>query len=232
MNKPIKHIIFDLDNTIINERQSALFAQMKVKLLFEKRYAKYVSNQDINLLFSKRNFSSAQELTSKSIQSQLPKDVWRRLYFFELLKNCSFNIDIDELLHEYSIFKDRILHLIPGARNVIGYLHDRYTLSIATNSYTDISALQLDCYFMDIARATDMGVRKPDKIFFEKALQRIYRNKEDVLLIGDDQHEDIYGGKNAGLLTMWFNRRNEQLKESIPKPDYMICSWGELRTIL
>lgn len=232
MNRPITHIIFDLDNTITNERQSASLAQTNVELFFKERYKDKLSERGAAALFSERNFRLAQTFVARGIQSQLPKNDWRRLYFSELVKNCSFTVDINELVNEYSKFKARTPNLISGARSAIKYLHDRYTLSIATNSTTDVSALQLESYFVDIARAADLGVRKPDKLFFEKTLKRVHKNGESTLLIGDDQFEDVHGGKNAGLLTMWFNRKKESLSISLSKPDYIISSWREVKRIL
>lgn len=232
MNKSISHIIFDLDNTLVNEKQSALLAQVQTKKLFTKLYSKYVSNQKINSLFSKESFSIAQKVASREIKTQLPKDAWRQLYFSKLFKDCLFDININELINAYSKYKDRIPTLIPGVKSVINYLHEKYTLSIATNSYTDISALEIYNKFVDIVRAMDIGVKKPDELFFKKTLQRLHLNRDEVYFIGDDQREDIYGGIKAGLKTIWFNRRRESQKSFILKPDYIVYSWKEIITIL
>lgn len=232
MNKIISHIIFDLDNTLVNEKQSAFLAQMQTKHLFLKRYSKYVSNQKINFLFSKDSFFIAQKLASREVKTQLRKEAWRQLYFSKLLKDCLFDININELINTYSKYKDQIPTLIPGVKSIINYLHEKYTLSIATNSYTDISALEICNKFVDIIRAMDIGVKKPNELFFKKTLQRLHLNRDEVYFIGDDQREDIYGGMKAGLQTIWFNRRRESQKSFIPKPDYIVYSWNEIRTII
>jgi FMN phosphatase YigB (HAD superfamily) len=41
-----------------------------------------------------------------------------------------------------------------------------------------------------------------------------------VLVIGDSPEHDIAAAKNAGLATVWVNRRGIALTENLPRPDF------------
>jgi len=70
---------------------------------------------------------------------------------------------------------------------------------------------------------------KPHPKIFECALELLGCDKEDVIFIGDSQKDDVVGGKNFGITTVWVNRNNAELEKGIPKPDYEI---EDLRGVL
>ena len=52
----------------------------------------------------------------------------------------------------------------------------------------------------------DLGVEKPNVLFFEKVFKDIGPvNPSEVIIVGDSLTSDIRGGNNAGILTCWYN---------------------------
>jgi len=51
---------------------------------------------------------------------------------------------------------------------------------------------------------------------------------EDVLVIGDSLEHDIAAAKDAGLATVWVNRRGLTLSENLPKPDFQARNLTEV----
>ena len=68
-------------------------------------------------------------------------------------------------------------------------------------------------YFERVWSSADFGRVKPSTELFDAAIGEIlnmYPNsaKEDMLFIGDTYETDIVGAHNAGLKTVWINRKN------------------------
>ena len=50
------------------------------------------------------------------------------------------------------------------------------------------------------------------------------------MLIGDSQTSDIAGANNAGITSVWFNRRKEELGDV--KPDFTVKNYAKLKAVL
>ena len=59
-------------------------------------------------------------------------------------------------------------------------------------------------YFYDIVLSSEIGFRKPDKIFFEILCERLGEKPDDVLFV-DDAIVNIRGAKNCGLQTFHYS---------------------------
>ena len=58
-----------------------------------------------------------------------------------------------------------------------------------------------------------------------------YFKKEETIIVGDSLSSDIAGGKNAGILTIWFNPSKEKSSEKI-SADYEICNISDIFSVL
>ena len=66
-------------------------------------------------------------------------------------------------------------------------------------------------YFEYVWSSADFGKRKPDRSFFDQAVETILlthqeARREDIFFIGDNYNYDAFGGFNAGLNATWLNR--------------------------
>ena len=78
-------------------------------------------------------------------------------------------------------------------------------------------------------------VGKPNTIFFKEALCDLKLTKDDVLMIGDDLHNDIYGAqrlKIKGVLVKTGKYPLENIKDYSIAPDGIIDSIGDIAKIL
>ncbi len=69
-------------------------------------------------------------------------------------------------------------------------------------------------YFIKIWSSADFGRPKPDKGFFEMAVNEVLKEHPgntiaDILFVGDTYRTDICGAYQAGLKAVWINRKNE-----------------------
>jgi len=116
----------------------------------------------------------------------------------------------------------------------------------------ELVALERDRYWMDkdglslsagpVVAALEMAagttatvVGKPSKEFFSLALADLGLPKEEVVMIGDDIATDIGGAKRAGIrgaLVRTGKFRADVLDHSAVKPEWLLASVAEIRTLL
>ena len=90
-------------------------------------------------------------------------------------------------------------------------------------------------YFKDVWSSADHGRIKPDKELFEQAIEQALKNdpgetRDDILFIGDTYKTDIIGAHNAGIRSVWIDRRKEA--DSKKTATYIISETEELRDIV
>lgn len=138
------------------------------------------------------------------------------------------------------LYEDRLClghYFMAGAEELLAALAGRYGLYIVTNGTarvqkSRIRSAGLEAYFRDVFISEAIGYDKPDARFFQSCFARIPGFvRENALLVGDSLSSDIAGGKNAGLRTVWYNRRGEENRSGIV-PDHEIMSLGQLPSLL
>jgi FMN phosphatase YigB (HAD superfamily) len=85
-------------------------------------------------------------------------------------------------------------------------------------------------YFSTIVISEEIGVQKPSRAYFEKALE-MAKPANNPLVIGDSLTSDITGANNVGLDSCWVNRYGMVNEEGI-KRTYEITSLEELLPLL
>lgn len=108
--------------------------------------------------------------------------------------------------------------LIPGAIAFCKALSELdCTLAIVTNGATvaqrgRYSTSPLREYIPHLFISQELGVRKPDPLFFDHVCRNLeISDRSRAVVMGDNLGSDILGGNNAGIDTIWYNRHNEPL---------------------
>lgn len=110
----------------------------------------------------------------------------------------------------------------PGAMELIRALAGRTRLFVVTNGMKDTQEQRmrrsgLAPYFEEMFISDTLGVRKPEKGFFDIVFSRISGfEPQRALLIGDSLSSDMAGGENAGIDTCWYNKLGERNTEAVP----------------
>lgn len=110
--------------------------------------------------------------------------------------------------------------LVDGARDLLAYLRDKgYRMGIVSNGfrevqYNKLKSSRIDSYFDPVVLSDDAGHNKPDRRFFEYALQRASSRKMLNVVIGDNLNVDIVGAVDAGLRAVWFRRERDRSTEA------------------
>jgi putative hydrolase of the HAD superfamily len=77
----------------------------------------------------------------------------------------------------------------------------------------------------------DEHVWKPDPLPFRVAMNLLCVSPEETAMIGNSFDSDIAGAKNAGIYSVWVNRKGEEPGREI-RPDAMVYNLAQLHELL
>ena len=137
--------------------------------------------------------------------------------------------DTLEFIHDLYI-QSFPVEVVPGIEAVLQHLQSRSRLAIVSNSMSNVARqalkrFHLEQYFKVVVISRDIGIRKPDPEIFHFAVNALGIEESEAMHVGDSLQEDVQGGKNAGLTTVWIN---PQMDERSEVPDHTIQSISEL----
>ena len=235
--KKYETLIFDLDDTLIDNYISAKFAfEQTLKLLsipyndeiferwltFEKQYWS---------AFEKNELSFLDNITTIKDKIEFVRAKRFVLFFkpFNLSLEDSFKINeyYCELLG-YNIIQ------IEGAADTLKDLSKNHEIVVATNgpknaATNKVKKAKLDSYISEIVSSEETGSSKPNKEFYDYLYKKIQnKNKETMIMIGDSLSTDVLGGMNNGIDSCWFNPKKTPLPEKY-KPTITIENLPQLK---
>ncbi len=222
----IKAITFDLDGTLA---YGALDSESYQRALIDYLH--------------RIGYSGGSGTLNKSRQAMLEK--MRRhqarnieLRFDLLYSNLLFDLGLDitqERLEHIEGLYNRFFRIdvLPGVKEMLIDLSGRYKLAIVANAITNVSRialqkLDLAKYFDYIVLSRDLGVRKPDLEIFIYALRSMWNKGSETVHVGDSLKNDVQGGKNAGMKTVWIKGDEKVMNIH---PDFVISKVTELPSL-
>lgn len=203
MPKPLRAILFDLDNTLFpwdpcDERGRAA--------------AYSVLQQAIDVSFDRfmQLHIAARDHLKQQLHGQASNH--NRVLFFKYITD---RLDgkphpalILEMHAQYwdAFFKNIQPH--PDAIRVLSQLGETHKLALVSNHITQpqlekITHLGFTPYFDAIITSEEVGVEKPDPRIFQLALDRLVATPDEAVMIGDHPRGDIEGAHLAGLRTIF-----------------------------
>lgn len=213
----IRHIFFDLDNTLWDHRKNAY---LTIKDLFEKQEISEKYSIDFEA-FHDVYHEINEKLWEQIRDGEIDKEYLRKHRFYDTF--FKFNVDNQELADYFEHhFLDEILKynlLVDGAEEVLDYLKGRnYKLHIISNGFQEVTERKcilsgISGYFETITSADSVGVRKPNPAIFQHCLDVSGAEKSESILIGDDWIADVKGSQNFGMDVIFFDIFNENPQE-------------------
>lgn len=221
-NTIITDVFFDLDHTLWDfEKNSALAFEN----IF-KTHTISVNMTDFLLYYIPINREyweryRKDQVSPKQLRYGRLKDT------FDLLK---FDIDDDFIVflsEQYIQDLPKYNHLFDGTIEILDYLKTKYNLHIITNGFAEIQDNKLNNsyithYFKTITNSEMVGVKKPNKLIFEYALDLAKAKKEHSIMIGDCIEADVQGALDAGLDAILFNENNTKVTKNIKQINHLL----------
>ena len=104
-----------------------------------------------------------------------------------------------------------------------------FKICLTTGSHAEEKSRGIEQFFskkfFDFAfDETIVGYRKTEKNYYNRALIISKSNSQQTVSIGDTLSHDIFPAKSIGIVTIWVNRRNENISKSNNISDYKISN--------
>jgi YjjG family noncanonical pyrimidine nucleotidase len=215
LKTPILDVFFDLDHTLWDfEKNSAL----TIKKILKKNQIP-VNPDEFLKHYVPINFKYWELFR----EDKISKEELRFGRLSEAFSMLDMVIEKDKIVvlsDEYIQFLPENNHLFDGAFELLDYLKPKYNLHIITNGFHEvqnhkITNSKLTPYFSTITNSESAGVKKPNPIIFEFALNQANAKRESSIMIGDCINADVLGALNCGMDAILFS----ELPQIIDNPD-------------
>ena len=218
----IKDVFFDLDHTLWDfDKNSELtfggiFSRSHPEIEIKDFIEKYVPiNQECWKLYQ------YDKITHEELRYNRLKNS------FDAINYSISDTEIDKISDEYIAFLPENNHLFDGTMELLEYLKPNYNLHIITNGFAEVQFKKMNnskitSYFSTITNSEMAGVKKPNPIIFDFALDLAKANKENSIMIGDSLDADVQGALDAGLDAIYFNESNSAVEDHIKHINHLL----------
>lgn len=240
----INTIIFDLDDTLLWDKQSIQTAFDKtceyaatihniepkqleeaVRMEARKLYESY-ETYDYTVLIGINPFEGlwgtfddpTEEFQKmKSIIPGYRNDAWTNGLKSLGIEDEALGAELGELFVEE---RKKSPYVYEDTYAVLDELKGNYQLVLLTNGAPSLQNLKLKitpeipAYFDHIIISGDFGKGKPDASIFEFVMEKAGITAEQGIMVGDNLNTDILGSSRVGMRNVWINRESKT-----PNPD-------------
>ncbi|AJI12278.1 MULTISPECIES: HAD family hydrolase [Bacillus cereus group] len=190
----IRAVLFDLDGTLLDRRQSL------EQFIYDQynRFASYLINIEKS------------EYCSRFLALDNNGYTWKDKVYATLLSEYNITtLTSEQLLHDYITNFQH--HCIPfqNMHELLQRLtQQNMKIGIITNGFTDfqmnnLRALNIHTYTNMILVSEAEGIKKPHPEIFERALKKLDVKAEECLYVGDHPENDVLGSEQVGILGGW-----------------------------
>jgi len=149
----------------------------------------------------------------------------------------------DTLMHDFRekdgpmCYWDKVA-VVDGVKDFLAYCYEKYPLMVASNSGFSTTEMMvkalnrggIDRYFSHFFTSKDIGVEKPNPLFFDHILKHTKAIASTIGFIGNDYLKDVEAAKNSGMTTFFYNPNH--LNGDFPAADYTFRHFDELYQIV
>ncbi len=135
-----------------------------------------------------------------------------------------FNLDLS-LANSANLVFRKARNMVKPYDDVFHALHSlrkKYTIITLTNGNAQVEQTPLAGFFHYSLMAEDVGAAKPNPALFIEASNISGIDLEKAIHVGDDPLLDIHAAREAGMLTVWVNRKGSLWPKEIPEPNLQI----------
>lgn len=218
----IKDVFFDLDHTLWDFDKNSkitfenIFARNHPEVVIDSFIAHYIPiNQACWKLYQ----------YDKITHQQLRYD--RLKLSFDAIGYEISDAEIDVISNQYIDLLTENNHLFEGTFEILEYLNKKYKLHVITNGFAHVQVKKLtnanlNTYFSTVTNSEMAGVKKPNPIIFEYALDLAKANKETSIMIGDSIEADVLGALEAGIDAIYFNESKQLVDNNIKQINHLL----------
>jgi 2-haloacid dehalogenase len=124
------------------------------------------------------------------------------------------------------------VELYPETLEVLNALGHVRSAIVSNADREHLSAWNFEWPVQFIVISEAVRAYKPHPVVFQRALEQLGLQPNEVLHVGDSDVDDVKGAKAAGLRVAWLNRTGRSRRPDVPPPDFEIRDLTELPTLL
>ncbi|MDD2445933.1 MAG: HAD-IA family hydrolase [Clostridia bacterium] len=240
--KRYKYLLFDLDDTLIDNFHNVKHAFTKILKHLGIEYSdaefqKWLNHE--NVFWKEREQQELELITPPEYNSSIELMIkWIRSQRFMLFFNFSLEKSM-ELNEIYLNSLQEVSYPIDGAYETLKALSDKYQIFVSTNGPSiavESKLTKINCwqFINDVYSADMFGIMKPHAQFFNEIKNRTNEHDNSCyLVIGDSLTNDVVGASNANMDSCWLNSKKQPcIVSGNIKPTYEIRKLNELINIL
>jgi len=238
-----KVVVFDVYKTLLDiesdEKRLRTYNFLATWLSYKNLYIK---PKDLRRLYK--------EITRQALlaNSELYPDIDIKIVFKRILLSLAqteypgdLEQDAVEMGLLFRILTTKSLTIYPETVPVLETLHRHNQVRLAVLSNTqrlftlpEFKRFDIEKYFDYMLFSSDVGVCKPATKIFETLLSDLKIHPQEVIYVGDNLFDDIFGAQSVGMKTVWLNRQGTKAFPSElekPIPDQQIQEISSERLI-
>lgn len=215
MKPHITDVFFDLDHTLWDFDKNSTLAFQEVFL-----------NNSININleeFLKIYIPKNLEYWKLYQKDRITKENLRYLRLKDTFNVLGYQLDdkvINKLSNDYLLNLPKNNYLVKDTIEILEYLKPKYKLHIITNGFEEVQKAklvnsQIDHFFTHIVNSDMAGVKKPNPLIFEMALNKAKAAPANAIMIGDSYEADIIGAGNVGMNAIHFEVHKANVKHNV-----------------
>ncbi|WP_219837894.1 YjjG family noncanonical pyrimidine nucleotidase [Paenibacillus sp. R14(2021)] len=228
-----KAILFDLDNTLLNYDTSEHEAMRQTI--------------DVHRLAELEGFEWE---TFRTVFAPINWNYWinrveHRLHISQVL-DYSFRDTLLQMGHDSTLSRSlastywkifsATCHFMDGTEELLARLHGRYRVGIVSNGIGEAQRKRLAAggvshYFQHLFISDEIGVSKPDKLIFDRAVEALGVDRSEILFVGDSLTDDYEGARMSRIDFCHYNPNRKPVREEI-SPAHTIHALSELVDII
>lgn len=234
--KKYETVIFDLDDTLIDNHESIKYAFKVVLRVLDINYSDILLNKWKSHDTKYWHSWETGELNVPRYITKLEDKITylranRFIRFFKVL-----DLSFEDAVSLNDIYCNNLgvnIVEVKGANDLLSSINNR-EIVIATNGPKDaainkLEKANLNSYISLLVSSEEVGHSKPNSEFFDYMIYRCdNKNKDNMLLVGDGLSTDILGGMNNNIDTCFYNPNNIVIPNTY-KPTMSVNKLKELK---
>lgn len=227
LHMPLKWLLFDLDNTLLDFDSGA-------KTALTETLVEYDFDEPEHLIASYHTINHQCWHRFEAGEIDIP--TLKRLRFEIFVEENQLSVDPAILNRNYLDRLSQQVTEIEGARQVLDLSRQYFRLVLVTNGFAEVQHPRiqksgLKSYFEHIIISEEVGSNKPAAAFFDHTFQLIKKpSRKEVMIIGDSLSSDIKGGSDYGINTCWFNPTEQKRNDKII-PDHTVSALAHIPAV-
>lgn len=169
-------------------------------------YGKRIGHSAVEGLWAKYDRTIPAEAQLERELDHIRPEVWRLA-----LAECGLTGDPAKLEQRWRAVRSKY-PLYDDTDEMLARLRPHVKLGIITNGVSGLQRMKLNgcglLHWFDVAAVSgEVGIGKPEAGIFEWVTKQLGVKHERCLMVGDNDARDVLGGKNAGIKTVWIDRK-------------------------